>query len=153
MRLGIPAVFCSILLTACGGPLEGEDVVEVELVDETTAEADATEAMKADVAGLTAAQAREVLTALDNICGDTWCEGDFSWHFKRMTCNFGLKRCTVTMFIEDGYGEGKTWWRSARISRVSSYRSLMSGGELTDSFYDKVNVAVSRIEEKLAEEL
>lgn len=154
-----PALLRSVLSVAlavvgCGGPVEGaeDEAGTVELVDETVAEADAVEAQKADVAGLTSSQAKTVLGELDGICGDTWCAGDYTWYFKKISCNFGQKRCTLTMFITDAYGEGKSWWRSARITGLTSYRSLIDGSELRDGFYDKVTTAIGKIEEKLRAE-
>lgn len=142
-----------IVLAACGAPDdappedEGTPETSVELVDETTAESDATEAAKSDATGLTAAQARQVLELLDSTCGDTWCEGDFNWQFKKIVCTFGQKRCTLTMLIDDR--EDLSVWRSARITNVSSFATLVRNGELRPGFYDKVNRAISLIEDAL----
>lgn len=148
--------FAALLtLAACGAPddgvVEDEGSVDesVELIDEATAESDATEAAKADATGLTPAQARQVLELLDSTCGDTWCEGDFNWQFKKLVCTFTQKRCTLTMLIDDR--EELSVWRSARITNVSSFNTLVRNGDLRPGFYDKVNRAITLIEDRLHE--
>lgn len=42
---------------------------------------------------LTSHQESDVLTAIDNICGDTWCEGDFDYSFNAISCDFKTATC------------------------------------------------------------
>lgn len=42
---------------------------------------------------LTVDQERNLLTEIDNICGDTWCEGDFDFSFEQLDCNFEKGKC------------------------------------------------------------
>lgn len=36
-----------------------------------------------------------VLGKIDDICGDTWCEGDFDSEFKQLDCDFASSACTL----------------------------------------------------------
>src|SRR4051812_11782524 len=46
---------------------------------------------------LSAAQAKTVLRLIDDICGDTWCDGDYDFGFRRLSCNSALHTCTLTL--------------------------------------------------------
>jgi hypothetical protein len=46
-------------------------------------------------------QASELETELDNICGDTWCEGDFNWRFENAKCDFAKESCTIDLTLEE----------------------------------------------------
>ena len=37
--------------------------------------------------GLTAEQSKEIVTYLDELCGDTFCEGEFDYDFETFTCD------------------------------------------------------------------
>jgi hypothetical protein len=57
-----------------------------------------TETSKADVRSddfLTSAEQRSLLEAIDRICGDTWCEGDFNFAFHAFSCRKSLARCEL----------------------------------------------------------
>lgn len=45
---------------------------------------------------LTDDQKSEVLTRIDNICGDTWCGGDFDFSFDEMECSLEEQSCSFT---------------------------------------------------------
>lgn len=44
---------------------------------------------------LSRAEARKVLQAIDSRCGDTWCEGDFSFQFPSLECRARESACSV----------------------------------------------------------
>lgn len=41
----------------------------------------------------------EVLQQFDDICGDTWCEGEYDYRFEKFSCNFNIKTCTLNYHI------------------------------------------------------
>jgi hypothetical protein len=43
-------------------------------------------------------------TALNNHCLDTWCEGEYSWHFE----GYGKNKILIRQFGENGHLIGKT---------------------------------------------
>ncbi len=50
---------------------------------------------------LDAREAEKVRQSLDDICGDTWCEGDYNWHVNEVSCP-GDGTCVVRMTTQ-GY--------------------------------------------------
>ncbi len=43
----------------------------------------------------------EVTQEIDNICGDTWCEGEYNWGFDDLKCNFDEKYCEMKLTLKD----------------------------------------------------
>src|SRR5689334_6137560 len=84
-RMRISMLF--LLLAGCAADATGPNV-ELE-----SASADD---LKADtISSLTAAQAKTVLHLIDNTCGDTWCDGDFDFGFKKIVCQPTRNSCTL----------------------------------------------------------
>ncbi|MFG1481992.1 hypothetical protein ABMA79_02775 [Halobacteriovorax sp. HFRX-2_2] len=50
---------------------------------------------------LTAQEESRVVTEIDNICGDTWCEGDFNFRFDTFKCNAETNSCVLDFVILD----------------------------------------------------
>jgi len=46
-------------------------------------------------------QAAALEQELDNICGDTWCEGEFNWRFNDAKCDFSKETCSVELTLEE----------------------------------------------------
>jgi len=38
---------------------------------------------------------KRALFAIDQICADTWCEGDYNFRFRDLICNFTLGSCVL----------------------------------------------------------
>jgi len=105
---------------------------------------------------LTAAQAKLVANELNDICGDTWCEGDYSWDFSKIVCDFTKKTCTFTVLItdpgmDDGTKDDRTFWRSCKLSKISSFTAMIDTAKngyqsLNDDFYSKVDACVGKLE-------
>jgi hypothetical protein len=76
-----------LVLSACGGS------------DVDSQSANAREG--ADDRMLTALEESEVLTEIDNICGDTWCEGDFDYSFDMLDCSKSTKSCRFEFAFVD----------------------------------------------------
>lgn len=130
---------------------EGE-TVEIGLGDDSVEEA------KDDSGGLTAKQAKAVLSELNDLCGDSWCEGDYLWDFKKIKCKFGDQTCTLTMMVTDwGIEEEGTediiYWRSCKMKGIGAHEEMVKGegiaANLTDAFVDIVNECVERIEKNI----
>lgn len=52
---------------------------------------------------LSAADERSLVTEIDNICGDTWCEGDFNFSFNSLVCDFTKGECVLDYEFIDYY--------------------------------------------------
>ena len=104
---------------------------------------------------LTGAQQRTVLDLIDDVCGDTWCEGDARFDFRTFTCDRQQVSCTLGARLAP-YTDGPTrwYWRSGTLSGFPRFRSMVSTSptgarSLTPAFYDAVNVLVNAFEESL----
>src|SRR5947209_16056837 len=104
----------------------GAAPANVELIDDAAA----TDDSKADSASsLTAAQAKTVLAQIDSTCGDTWCDGDFDFRFKKIVCQPARNSCTLTTFdLYPAFSDVKPnyYWRSCRLIGLSTYTDLVS---------------------------
>ena len=116
----------------------------------------ATPAQAAPPAGrpysLTATQERTVLKLIDDICGDTWCEGDHAFRFQRFSCDRRRASCTLRLQLSSWSEEPRRWrTRSPRISGFPRYRDMVATGpgggrSLQPAFYEAVGDAVRAAE-------
>lgn len=106
---------------------------------------------------LTAKQAKLVVDELNDVCGDTWCEGDYSWDFSKIVCDFGKKTCTFTVKItdpgtDDSTKDDKVYWRSCKVAGVPGFTSMIDTAangyqSLNETFYDKIDACVGKLEQ------
>lgn len=144
------------LLAACASPSAAPD-------DGASADADADAAEAEDELrstaknNLSSTDEKKVLTLLDDICGDTWCEGDYDWRFKKLRCSFADESCTLTMLVVDpAYDDqpARTFWRSCKMGGLSGWTSLVDEAQngyesLNDGFYDEVSDCIDRLESRI----
>ena len=141
--------FVPLFFAACGNAPLAEDVATA------TAALDA----KADTAAtdITAAQQKTVLRLLNNICGDTWCDGDWFFTFEKITCKLTAGTCTWTALIEPSVPVASpvpVYWRSCKVSGIHAFTDLVNTASsgyqsLVSSFYDASTDCVWEIEPKL----
>ena len=80
------------LLSACSGSVG----TEIEVGEASPVELQG-EALTNNA--LTAKEAKTALRLIDDICGDTWCDGDYDFGFRRLVCNRAAKTCTLTLQV------------------------------------------------------
>lgn len=96
---------------------------------------------------VTAAQERVVLRLVDDICGDTWCEGDHAFRFRSFTCH-PRRGCVLRVQLASWSSEPLRWRsRSARVPGFSRFGEMVAtppGGQrsLQPAFYEAVGRAV-----------
>jgi len=106
---------------------------------------------------LTPAQAKTTLRLIDDICGDTWCEGDNNFGFRRLTCSKAAKTCTLTFQIlprDAAPGAPTSYWRTCKTPGFTGFRSLVVTAKngyqsLNDGYYDSLGACISRVESHL----
>ncbi|MEP7049245.1 MAG: hypothetical protein ABJB12_02785 [Pseudomonadota bacterium] len=148
--VGLCSVLGLVLLPACSagaGPS-----VEVS-------EASATESQREALVpnALSWSQTKAVLRLIDDICGDTWCDGDYDFAFRRLTCSNTLHTCTLTLQafpVEGVPAAQKSYWRACKTSGFSGFASLVNTApngyqSLTDAYYDVLGECISRVEGNL----
>lgn len=137
-------------LVACSAGA-GQDV---EVGDASAVESK-TEALAPNA--LTPAQTKTVLRLIDDICGDTWCDGDYDFGFRRLTCSGALHTCTLTLQafpVEGVVASHKSYWRSCKTPGFSGFASLVNTAtngyqSLTDGYYDVLGECMARVQGNL----
>ena len=110
---------------------------------------------------LTKPQASAVLKLVDDICGDTWCEGDHNFRFDRLECTRpcakapGTCRLTFRIFPYDSDVEtGPTYTRSCKTRGFQGFASLVdtapNGYQSLDwDYYDALSACIDQVESEL----
>ncbi len=98
-----------------------------------------------------AVQKNAALQAIDSICGDTWCEGDYNFRFNEFTCDKKEKSCELNFqFIKsteksemDIYSLPQT----CRILNINSFHQIMDTKySLNEEFYEEVSNCINEKE-------
>jgi hypothetical protein len=138
--------------TGCAVDVDGSRTAEDGMLAERT------DALEKNA--LTDGQEAVVLKAIDDICGDTWCEGDHNFSFDRLECvkgcagQAGSCRLTFRVFSYDtDVDTGPTYTRSCRTSGFAGFDSLVeSFGDyhsLQPQYYDALTECIGRVESHL----
>jgi hypothetical protein len=96
---------------------------------------------------VTAAQERVVLRLVDDICGDTWCEGDHAIRFRSFTCH-PRRGCLLRVRLASWSHEPLRWHsRSARVVGFRRFADMVATApdgtrSLQPAFYSAVGDAV-----------
>ena len=148
--LGLCAAF---VLVACSGGSSAPNV-EVGEADPVAAQSEAEDLTKN---ALTQKQQKTALKLIDDICGDTWCDGDYNFGFRLISCAKAAHTCTLTLqvFPREGVpASQKSYWRSCKTSGFTGFASLVSTAtngyqSLDQDYYDALTECVQRIEVNL----
>lgn len=70
---------------------------------------------------------------IDNICGDTWCEGEFNWSFYDAKCDFESGTCTMEMILMESIYDSE----QSYIAEIRSYPGVDVDRDYMD---EEVNV-------------
>src|SRR6478609_9146948 len=113
----------ALVLSACGpGSLSSPEVEDGEGSPVETRE----EALCGNA--LSVAEAATALKLIDDICGDTWCSGDYDFGFRRLNCNRRAQSCTLTLqvFPREGVPSStRSYWRSCKTFGFDGFGSLV----------------------------
>ena len=125
------------------------------------AEPEVTQATEGLSGGLTKQQASTVLKLVDDICGDTWCDGDYNFHFDQIQCTRGCGnapgtcRIAFRMFpFDSDLDTGPTYARSCKTPGFTGFASLVDTAangyqSLNWDYYDALSTCISESESKL----
>ena len=84
---------------------------------------------------LTATESNNLSTSLDNICGDTWCEGSFNWSVDNFTCSFDSKTCSVDLTLIDEFYLDEYTSIDEFITKLSKIEKVLDVYSETDVDY------------------
>lgn len=77
---------------------------------------------------------------IDNICADTWCEGDFNWNHENLQCDFSIGTCTMDLTLIS-YLEASTMDEVSAIykqmARVEGFYFDRNEGEVSLNYAKK----------------
>ena len=92
---------------------------------------------------------RKALEAIDSICADTWCSGDYNYRFDSLKCDFGRETCVLRYRSAEWPAEGETmsFTRSGRckLTGIRSPSDLIEAGpgvRLKDAPYDQITTCL-----------
>jgi hypothetical protein len=88
----------------------------------------------------------EILKLIDHICSDSWCAGDYDYKFSAFSCNDTNALCTLSFQIIDRDSkptETHSFKRRCTFKGISSINNIIRDKNLTEEFYDKLNICVS----------
>lgn len=103
---------------------------------------------------LSDSQRSTVLREIDNICGDSWCEGDYNYSFDKFSCDSVKQTCILELRLFDGYSEEdeNTVYHSGvcALEGLSDYSQMIEKSgkwdTLTWSFYEQVSDCINSLE-------
>lgn len=101
-----------------------------------------------------------ILKAIDNICGDTWCEGDYSFRFHKvnldtarnstrvlftMSLNYPTEVDSSTVILKQRFDV------SCDVTGYSSFATIMQNNEqLNWDFYSSLTDCIQKLEGRLS---
>jgi hypothetical protein len=92
---------------------------------------------------------REALDAIDSICADTWCSGDYNYRFDSLKCDFNREVCVLRYRAAEWPAEGKpmrfTRTGRCKLTGIRSPGDLIeaSGGDrLKDAPYEQITACL-----------
>lgn len=147
-------VLVTIILGGCAAELAPDDAPATEA--EALGEAESALCKNA----LSPAQEQTVLKLVDDICGDTWCEGDNNFAFLALSCRAGAAhspqggRCTLQLDIIPRVDDPPSYRRSCTTRGFSGFASLVTTSSngyqsLQPEFYDALSECINRLESEL----
>jgi hypothetical protein len=152
MKFKSPILCACVLLSACA--VDANDPVTDE---EPVASSEDALCKNA----LSPTQEQAALKLIDDICGDTWCEGDNNFAFQRLTCTephrLNPGTCTLKLRIipRDAMPASRPFYnRSCTTAQFAGFDSLVATAQngyqsLQPEFYDALSECISNLEAAL----
>lgn len=108
---------------------------------------------------LSALEEKTTLKLIDDICGDTWCDGDNDFAFDRLTCRSGATNgtagtCTLKLRLLPRDDSGRSYARTCTTSGFFGFASLVDTAQngyqsLDWDFYLALTDCISELEAAL----
>jgi hypothetical protein len=106
------------------------------------------------------AETATILKAIDNICGDTWCEGDYSYRFAKVILDTDRNSTRVLFTMSINYPTeidssavilSQKFDVSCDVSGYSSFASIMENNDqLNWDFYTSLTECIQKLEGRLS---
>ncbi len=106
---------------------------------------------------LTPTQEQTALKLIDDICGDTWCEGDDDFRFDALSCCAASQSCTLSLELlpREGVSSPKRdYHRSCRTRHFTGFAALVDTApngyqSLNQDYYFALTDCISTLESEL----
>jgi hypothetical protein len=148
--------FLTIMLGGCAAEVAPEADEDAITEEATLGEAESALCKNA----LSRVQEKTALKLIDDICGDTWCEGDNNFAFLSLQCRAATSKtkegsCTLKLDIIPRVDDPAPHYRrSCTTSGFTGFASLVSKSpsgyqSLQPAFYDALSACIDDLESKL----
>jgi len=99
---------------------------------------------------LSVREERVILRSIDMICGDTWCESDYNFHFNKLSCNTNNKSCILdfdfVLWPDEDLPAPTPNPAKCEIEKVASYSDFVDSREhLNDGVYDQISDCINNL--------
>lgn len=87
-------------------------------------------------------QEQQALLAIDNICGDSWCEGEYDYKFQKLDCNADHKLCILDVEAFEWVGFDKKQLveaKSCLIENVGGIEDIVKNEMLKIKVYEQIS--------------
>lgn len=97
-------------------------------------------------------QNQKIVEAIDNICADSWCEGNYNYEFTSFSCDKSVHTCNLSFyFINTETEDGISVYSPLQICSFSNIMNLKQiltrTNSLNDNFYSELDMCISALEE------
>jgi len=94
------------------------------------------------------------LELIDNICGDTWCEGEFDFEFNHFEIDSNKSEALVEFTLISEWHNGELLFKTeCRLKNINSIDQVITyyrgNPELNNSFYEDLSLCITDKEELL----
>lgn len=98
-------------------------------------------------------QKEDILSSIDSVCGDTWCEGDFDFRFTEFSCNQLTSVCILNFhFIknEEDAEDVFSPLQTCEFKNISNFKQIKASAfTLDDSFFSELTECISLREKEV----
>lgn len=87
-------------------------------------------------------QEQQALVAIDNICGDSWCEGEYDYNFKKLECSNNPGLCILDVEAFEWIGMDRKQLveeKSCLIENVESIEDIVKNDMLRIKVYEQIS--------------
>ena len=99
------------------------------------------------------AERSEVILAIDDICGDSWCEGDYNFKFTKLACDKINKSCELSFHFIKTNEQSAEIYSPVQICRFENIRNFNqlkdSKYSLNEKFYDELTECIGIRQDEL----
>lgn len=90
---------------------------------------------------------QEVIRSIDDVCGDTWCEGDYNFKFINFSCDKRTMACDLSFhFVKTDERSVETYSpvQVCHFQNITNFKQLKdNNSSLNESFYEELSECIT----------